>query len=150
MRVCLSACAFAPHLRPSLRPCWPLARRLDRSSVSAAISALPACRVWCAGFAGITPAGRLIVADKQLTPLPALPRMAKATKPASIPCECGCGLLTKSRFFPGHDSRLRGWCLRVERKLITLDQVPDGPNGGERAAVKRELAKRAKEAGAAK
>ncbi len=82
---------------------------------------------------------------KQLAPLPALPRLARASKPASIPCECGCGLLTKSRFVPGHDSRLRGWCLRVERGLVELDAIPNG----ERQAVEKELAKRAKEAAAA-
>lgn len=70
--------------------------------------------------------------------LPAMPRLPRARKPKPAQdCSCGCGGQTRGgRFIPGHDSRLKGWLLRVERKVVTLDQIPEG----EREAVKRHLA----------
>lgn len=62
--------------------------------------------------------------------LPPLPKMAKKSKNPQ-PCGCGCGNATGSIFVPGHDGRLRGWTLRIERKLIKLEDVP----AGERVAV---------------
>ena len=72
--------------------------------------------------------------------LPALPRSSKP-KPTR-PCACGCGYVTKSKFAPGHDSRLRGWVLRVERNYVKLADIPDG----EREAVQAELKRRKQEA----
>lgn len=54
--------------------------------------------------------------------LPNLPRGAGKPK-ALKPCECGCGLQTKSKFAPGHDSRLRGWALRIARGLVKLEDI---------------------------
>jgi hypothetical protein len=51
-------------------------------------------------------------------------------------CECGCGGSTKNRFMPGHDSKLRGWVLRVERGVMRLDEIP---HDGIKAAVARVL-----------
>lgn len=67
------------------------------------------------------------------TGLPRLPAIKRQRKPKPArPCSCGCGGETKGgRFIPGHDSRLKGWLLRIERKIVTLDQIPEG----ERAAV---------------
>lgn len=72
--------------------------------------------------------------------LPPLPRVPRVSKPASNPCECGCGGLTHARFMPGHDSYLRGWVLRVDRGLVALSDIPDA---GVREAVSRVLARRA-------
>lgn len=81
---------------------------------------------------------------KTLQALPPLPRAPRASKPASNPCACGCGHLTKSTFVPGHDSRLRGWVVRVERGVVALADIPDG----EREAVQREMARKAAKAAA--
>ena len=54
-------------------------------------------------------------------------------------CECGCGGPTKSRFMPGHDTILRAWVLRVERRVIRLDEIP---HDGIRAAVARVLSEK--------
>lgn len=58
-----------------------------------------------------------------LNALPPLPRMTRASRPATNACLCGCGGLTSSRFVPGHDSRLRGWVLRVERGQIDINDA---------------------------
>lgn len=76
--------------------------------------------------------------------LPAMPRARGAKKDRPLkPCECGCGGTTKSRFCPGHDSYLRGLCLRVHRQIMTLDDVAKLVGGeigkAQRAAVEREL-----------
>ena len=42
--------------------------------------------------------------------------VAAHARPASAPCLCGCGELTKGRFFPGHDARLK------ERLRATLGE----------------------------
>jgi hypothetical protein len=31
----------------------------------------------------------------------------RVARPAEAPCLCGCGELTKGRFFPGHDAKLK-------------------------------------------
>jgi len=54
--------------------------------------------------------------------LPPLPRGANKQKPL-VPCGCGCGSQTRSKFAPGHDSRLRGWALRVARNMVKLDEI---------------------------
>lgn len=93
-------------------------KRRDAEKVTAAKSG-PAARV--AKAPKVTRDGRL-----RLPPLP------KASKPKPlVPCECGCKNLTRSRFYPGHDSRMRGWILRLDRKLIKPSDIPDG----EREAV---------------
>lgn len=71
-----------------------------------------------------------------LPALPKLPRKRKAKEPKQ--CACGCGGMTKGgRFIAGHDSRLKGWLLRVERGLV---KIADIPTAGERAAVEAHLA----------
>lgn len=47
--------------------------------------------------------------------LPKLPKLPKLT--ANNTCDCGCGGRTGSRFVPGHDSKLKGMRIRVERGL---------------------------------
>lgn len=71
--------------------------------------------------------------------LPPLPKTAGKPKPLK-PCKCGCGGQTRSLWVPGHDSRMRGWILRVERGYVKLSEIPDG----ERQAVAAELKVRAK------
>lgn len=66
--------------------------------------------------------------------LPPLPRGQAKSKPL-VACGCGCGQQTRSKFAPGHDSRLRGWALRIARGLITLPQVAELSSEGERVAV---------------
>ena len=70
-----------------------------------------------------------------MIPLPKLPRLKREPKAKTHDCGCGCGTKTAGRFAPGHDSRLRGWVLRVERGIVALADVPDG----ERQAVERAL-----------
>ena len=40
---------------------------------------------------------------------------ARATKKATVPCWCGCGGTTQSRFVPGHDSRYHSSAKQVAR-----------------------------------
>lgn len=80
----------------------------ERKPVTPQVPAIP----------GVTPLG--------LPALPKLPRAPRKPKPVR-PCECGCGGSTKSRFVPGHDGRLHGWVLRVERGVIKLADIqPEG------------------------
>lgn len=62
-----------------------------------------------------------------LVALPALPKIGRAPKPKTNECECGCGELTASTFVPGHDSRLRGWAIRLERGLVKAAAFPGLP-----------------------
>lgn len=48
-------------------------------------------------------------------------------RPAASPCLCGCGELTKGRFVPGHDARLK------ERLRATLGERKDTPAGSAKA-----------------
>lgn len=57
-----------------------------------------------------------------LPPLPKLPKVRKE-KPL-VACECGCDGLTRARFVSGHDGRLHGWVLRVERGVVKAEDVP--------------------------
>lgn len=59
--------------------------------------------------------------NARLTRLPAMPGGARKAR-ALNRCECGCNGLTGNRFVPGHDARLHGWKLRVQRALL----VPGG------------------------
>lgn len=70
------------------------------------------------------------------TKLPALPRAASKQKP-EVDCACGCGAKTRSTFYPGHDSRLKGWALRIARNVLTLDDMVTKfeTSEGEKAAV---------------
>lgn len=74
----------------------------------------------------------------KLAPLPKLPKAPRKPKPLHA-CSCGCGGTTTGRFCPGHDGRLKGWAIRVERGVIALADIPDG----ERQAVERHLQERA-------
>lgn len=56
------------------------------------------------------------------TKLPALPKLPKLS--ANNTCACGCGGRTGSRFVPGHDSKLKGMRIRVERGLWV--ETPEG------------------------
>ena len=66
-------------------------------------------------------------------PLPKMPRAKRSKKKTPKECECGCGDMTAGgRFIPGHDSKLKAWALRVERKVIALKDIE---HPGIRAAV---------------
>ena len=72
--------------------------------------------------------------------LPGLPKgpRGKRNRP-EVPCECGCGGTTKSRFVPGHDSYLRGLVLRVHREVMTLADVEKHGGKDQREAVVKEM-----------
>lgn len=70
-----------------------------------------------------------------LKSLPALPKMRKARAKVND-CACGCGQKTGARFVPGHDSRLRGWMLRLERGLVKAADIPEGERQAAVAALK--------------
>lgn len=72
--------------------------------------------------------------------LPPLPRSASAPKPL-VDCACGCGMKTRSKFAPGHDSRLNGWAMRIARGMLKLDDLTDkyGTTVGEKNAVEAHI-----------
>lgn len=57
-----------------------------------------------------------------LPSLPSMPRKNSSNKPVHE-CACGCGMGTKSVWFPGHDGRATGWAIRIERGICTLDDT---------------------------
>lgn len=78
-----------------------------------------------------------VAKEGALPPLPKMPSSAsgarasgeKKIKPTR-PCACGCGTETKSEWAPGHDARARGWALRIQRGILTIDQVPENERQG--------------------
>jgi hypothetical protein len=80
--------------------------------------------------------------NSKLVSLPSMPRLPKKAKELRR-CECGCPGLTQSRFVPGHDARLHGWKLRVQRAILVeggstidqLDWIADNSSVGEAIAV---------------
>lgn len=87
-----------------------------------------------------------IAGDKPVAPkLPALPKLPKAArKPKPLhACSCGCGGTTFGKFCPGHDSRLHGWVLRVEKAVVKLADIPDGQRQAVEAALKAKGSKAA-------
>jgi hypothetical protein len=55
--------------------------------------------------------------------LPKLPSLPKARR--VVRCACGCGNLCGNRFVPGHDSKLKGMRIRVERGLWDRENPND-------------------------
>ena len=53
--------------------------------------------------------------------LPSRGRSASGNGGPKLPCLCGCGELTGSRFRPGHDGRLNGWVNHV----VSGGNIPD-------------------------
>lgn len=72
----------------------------------------------------------------QFASLPSLPRSNRKNR-AVVPCACGCGMGTKSIWFPGHDGRATGWAVRVEKGVIGLDDVPANERRGAEFMLKR-------------
>lgn len=73
------------------------------------------------------------VTESGLTPLPKMPSAggSKSRKPKPFnSCACGCGGQTRSLWVPGHDARAKGWALRIERNIVTMDQVPVNERAG--------------------
>lgn len=68
--------------------------------------------------------------------LPPMPRSGKRNRPV-VPCACGCGQGTKGTWFPGHDGRATGWAVRVEKGLLTLEDVPSNERAGAVIMLKR-------------
>ena len=57
---------------------------------------------------------------KALAALPAMPSKNRGRNAAPQNCGCGCGALTQGgRFIPGHDARLLGWAIRIDRGFAT-------------------------------
>lgn len=69
--------------------------------------------------------------EHTMNPMQAMPKMpsAKKNKP-SRECACGCQGLTKSIWVSGHDGRATGWAIRVERGVMTIDDVPENERPG--------------------
>lgn len=68
-----------------------------------------------------------------MPPLPKMTSARVATERKAKPvrdCACGCGTQTKSEWAPGHDARARGWAIRIQRGIITIDQVPVNEQAG--------------------
>lgn len=70
--------------------------------------------------------------------MPAMPKNAKS-KPSHA-CACGCGMLTKAMWHPGHDGRATGWAIRVERNIINIDEVPANERKGAELMLARRKA----------
>jgi hypothetical protein len=80
---------------------------------------------------GDTPTDELVDHVVAPNPAPALPRMPKARKAKAMHvCACGCGRMTKGTWFPGDDGRATGWAVRIEKGLMTLEQVPENNQPG--------------------
>lgn len=77
-----------------------------------------------------------------LPQLPSLPRLGRKARPI-VPCACGCGLGTKSTWFPGHDGRATGWATRVEKGLMAITDVPANERAGAMIMLKRRAEERA-------
>jgi hypothetical protein len=80
-----------------------------------------------------------------MNPMPAMPRSRKS-KPVH-PCVCGCGMGTKSIWYPGHDGRATGWAKRIAMGLMKLEDVPANERAGAALMLKREAAKPAVKVG---
>lgn len=53
-------------------------------------------------------------------------KSAKTAKPArekTNACKCGCGDKTGGHFVPGHDARFKGWMIKIERGLMSPDEL---------------------------
>lgn len=74
----------------------------------------------------------------QLARFTPLPKASRGPKAKTNDCSCGCGMKTAAKFVPGHDSRLRGWALRLERGIVTEKAFPG--TSGELKAAKAFLA----------
>jgi hypothetical protein len=76
--------------------------------------------------------------------LPAMPRSGRKNRPI-VACACGCGMGTKSTWYPGHDGRATGWATRITRGLLTIADVPANERAGAEIMLKRmsEAAKQA-------
>lgn len=82
----------------------------------------------------------------RLPSLPSLPSSRRARP--SVACACGgCGRLTQSTWYPGHDGHCMGWAERVHSGAMALADVPDMVRAG---AANRLALIRAKEAREAK
>lgn len=85
-----------------------------------------------------------------LPELPGLPKTKSIAKQKPlVPCQCGCGGTTRARFAPGHDSYFRGIIARVDRKIMTIDEVESIVGKGQREAVEAFLIERKKQERAA-
>jgi hypothetical protein len=79
---------------------------------------------------------------KRTSGLPVLPKLPKTKKDRpEHPCACGCGEMTKARFAPGHDSYIRAWAIRVERKVVKLSEVPEAHREAVKNAIKERIVK---------
>lgn len=76
-----------------------------------------------------------------LATMPTMPRMGRASRPLHG-CACGCGMGTKSTWAPGHDGRATGWAIRVERAVMTIDEVPANERAGALIMLERRAAAR--------
>lgn len=86
--------------------------------------------------------------NPKLPPASKLPPLQRTRLPKPKPlveCECGCGGKTKSRFVPGHDSYLRAVVMRVEREVMSLEEVEKLCGKGQRAAVEKVMAENKKQ-----
>lgn len=72
-----------------------------------------------------------------LPKLPAIKRANRTSKPKPTkPCMCGCETPTKGDWAPGHDSRAKGWAIRVERGIVKLSEVPANEQAGAKFMLK--------------
>jgi hypothetical protein len=62
--------------------------------------------------------------------------------PKNRDCECGCGAKVALRFAQGHDSRLRGFVLRVLEGTMSLSDIREQYSAGEAKAVGKAVSER--------
>jgi hypothetical protein len=61
----------------------------------------------------------------QLPKMPRMPRSRGPRKPKPlVPCACGCPVQTRATWAPGHDARAKGWALRLNRGICSMEQIP--------------------------
>ena len=86
------------------------------------------------------------MATHSMPALPAMPRKNNKKNRPIVPCACGCGMGTKSTWHSGHDGRATGWAMRIEKGIITMNEVPANERQGAQIMLSRREKERAAEA----
>jgi hypothetical protein len=79
-------------------------------------------------------------ATVEMAKLPTMAKMprVRSRKPKPLrDCACGCGGQTRATWAMGHDARAKGWALRIQRNICTMDDVPVNERQGAKLMLDR-------------